>query len=260
MKSKKSDSSGKSTAFSDERDLLNGIFREILPVIFHKLKNKLTPILGYTQILKARAADDFSRERLDKIENSASELSALLTNLKDYLKVEAPALQPGNLNRILKELEPAWQKTAAEQQVKFFLDLDAAIPEMQLHPGQMRLLLLNLTANAFSALRTDPAPGKEIRLTTRREDDRVTLIVRDNGIGMSPEERDNIWTPFYAKFKNGTGMGLVICEKVIANHGAACQVSSQPGAYSEFVIAFPLPEKSAAKHGKSAATDSPDDK
>ncbi len=253
MKSKKSDSSVKPTAFSKDPDHLNDIFCATLPIIFHKLKNKLTPIIGYAQILKSRAADDFSRERLAKIENSAAELSAALNILKDYPRVEAARKRPGNLNRILNELLPALKTIAAEKQVAIRLDLDATLPEIPLQAGQIRLLLQNLTANAFSALSMTPAARKEIRLTTRREHDRVRLIIRDNGIGMSREELDNIWVPFYAKFQDGAGLGLVICERIMDNHAATCQVSSQPGEFSEFTIDFPVPEKPSAKKTKPAA-------
>jgi len=58
---------------------------------------------------------------------------------------------------------------------------------------------------------------------------------------MTPEEQDGIWTPFYANFPGRAGLGLVICERIIANHGAACVVTSKPGEFSCFDIDFPLP-------------------
>lgn len=249
MKPIELDSPGKSTAFSQDQALLNDIFREILPVVFHKLKNKLTPILGYTQILKARAADEFTCERLGKIENNAGELASLLNTLKDYLKVEPAPRQPGNINRILEGLQPLLKKTAAKNKIKIILDLDASAPDMPLHAGQIRLLLLNMTANAVTALQMKTAPKKEIRLSTRLGDGFLTLTVRDNGIGI--EELDAIWAPFYSRYAGHAGLGLVICEKIIANHEAACRVSAQAGEFSQFEIRFPLPIKSVGKQKKS---------
>jgi len=246
---------GQSTVFSQDQDLMNDIFREIMPVIFHKLKNKLTPILGYAQILKSRTADDFTKERLCKIENNANELTALLTILKDYFKVESAAKQPGNINHILQDLKPHWQKTMVKNKIKILLDLDPQVPEMPLHAGQIRLLLLNMTANAITALQMKTAPKKEIRLSTRLEDGHVKLAVRDNGIGMREEELDYIWTPFYSQYAENAGLGLVICEKIIANHAAVCRVSSTAGEYSQFEISFPLPEKFNKKQKKSAGQD-----
>jgi len=247
---------GQSTAFLQEQALQNDIFREILPVIFHKLKNKLTPILGYAQILKSRTADDFTIERLCKIEKNAAELVDLLNVLKNYLKVEPLPKGPGSINHILKELQPVWQKTAARDKIKIILALDADAPEIPLHADQIRLLLLNMTANAIEALRMKTASKKEIRLSTCLEDGYLKLTIRDNGIGMREEELDNIWAPFYSQVAEHAGLGLVICEKVIANHAAVCRVSSTAGEFSQFEIRFPLPAKSL-KSKKRALTKVP---
>ena len=244
MKTIECNPKSKSTAFSQDQALINDIFREILPVIFHKLKNKLTPILGYAQILKSRTADDFTIERLRKIESNTIELTDLLNILKDYFKVEPTPKKPGNINHILQNLKPYWQKIAAAQKIKILLDLDPNVPEIPLHAGQIQLLLLNMTANAITALQMKTATKKEIYLTTRLGNGHFKLVIRDNGIGMSEEEMDNIWAPFYSKYQDHAGLGLVICEQIIANHDAACLVSSRPRGFSEFEIIFPLPTKS----------------
>jgi signal transduction histidine kinase len=241
-----------STAFSQDPRTLNDVFLEILPVIFHKLKNKLTPVIGYTQILKSRAADDFTMERLKKIEDNAVELTASLNILKDYFKIGTTPLKPGNINRIAQNLKPGWQKTAAEGKVDFLFDLDPRLPAVALHSGQIKLLLRNLATNAMAALQMKTALRKEILLATRLEGGQVKLLVRDNGVGMKQDELDNIWAPFYAKFKNGVGLGLVICERIIANHGASCQVRSCFGEFTEFEVVFPKPEKPLKKRTASA--------
>jgi signal transduction histidine kinase len=239
MKKNEINPDGKSTAFSRDHALENDIFREILPVIFHKLKNKLTPILGYAQILKAKAADDFSKDRLGKIENNASELADLLNILKEYFKVEPAAVKPGNINRILQNMNPYWHDISADEKITITLDLEPDLPDFPLHSGQMRILLQAMTANAVKALQMKTELKKGIRLTTRLEGGHPKLIVRDNGIGMSAEEKDNIWAPFYSKYPDCAGLGLVLCEKIIANHAATCLVSSRPGEFSEFEITFP---------------------
>jgi signal transduction histidine kinase len=251
---------GKSTAFSQDQAHMNDIFREILPLIFHKLKNKLTPILGYAHILKSRTADDFTIDRLCKIEKNANELNNSLNILKDYFKVEPTPKELGDINRILQNLKHYLRKIAAQNKIEIFLDLDQNVPEIPFHAGQIQLLLLNMTANAIKALQMKTAPKKEICLATSLENGHLKLIVRDNGIGMSEEELDNIWIPFYSKYSDSAGLGLVICEKIIANHAAACQVRSRPGEFSEFAITFPLPVKPAEKHKRIRANRQTDKK
>jgi len=255
MKTIELDSTGKSTAFSQDQACLNDVFQEILPIVFHKLKNKLTPILGYTQMLKAQAGEDFTVKRLAKIENSANELAVLFNVLKDYLKTE-PALQRSeSINRIMRSLKPRLKEMAAAGKIKILLALDANVPEIPLHAGQIRLLLLNMTANAIQALQVKTAPAKEIRLSTCLEDGYLLLTVRDNGIGMSAEELDGIWAPFYSRYPEKAGLGLTICEKIIANHAAVCRATSQPGEFSQFEIRFPLAQNFPPKQKKSADMD-----
>jgi len=251
---------GKPTALTQNQTQGNDIFLEILPVIFHKLKNKLTPILGYAQILRSRSLDDFTIERLQKIENNASELTHLLNVLKDFFRVEPAAKKSGNINHILQILFLQQQEIAASEKVTMRLDLAADIPNMPLHSVQMQLLLQHMTANSLKALQMKAAAKKEIQLATRLEAGELKLIVRDNGIGMNEEELNDIWTPFYSKYSDCAGLGLVICEKIIANHGATCLVSSRPGEFSQFEVIFPLPATPPKKPKKIRAIKQTDKK
>jgi signal transduction histidine kinase len=237
---------GKATAFSQDEFALeegkkNDISREILPQIFHKMKNKLTPILGYAQMLQARTSDEFTIERLRKIEKNTAELTESLNLLKDYFKAEPAPRQPGNLNRILAGLGSRWQKIATEEKIKIRLDLDPKAPDLPLNAAQIKILLLNMADNAIAALKTDGKPAREIRLSTCLEAEGLKLVIRDNGAGMDEAELANIWTPFYSTRPDHAGLGLVVCEKIIANHGAACRVTSSRGEFSQFAIRFPVP-------------------
>ena len=216
------------------------ILVEILPLVFHKLKNKLTPILGYTQILLARASDEFSRERLARIERNTSELAESLNTLKDYFKASPVPKQQADINSILEGLAAEWQEISLAAGARVVLELAPGLPKMPLDAGQLRILLLGMADNAVNALKMKKGPGREIRLGTRQEGASLKLVIRDNGCGISEEERASIWTPFFSKFPGHAGLGLVICEKILANHGAACSVSSSPGEFSEFEISFPL--------------------
>ena len=251
---------GQSTAFSpgalpEDAWQKNEIFREIIPLVFHKLKNKLTPILGYAQILQSRSSDEFTIERLRKIEKNTSELTDAFNVLKDYFKVEPLPKQLGNINLILEEMAACWQKFANQAKARIVLELDPGAPEFWLDAAQLKILLLNMVENSVTALALKGAADREIRLGTCVEGDSLKLVIRDNGAGMDQDDLDGIWTPFYAKFPDHAGLGLVFCEKVIANHAAACRVTSAPGEFSQFEICFPCPEKPPKKQKKSAGTD-----
>ena len=114
---------------SDEA-VRNDLLLEVLPLIFHKLKNKLTPILGYTQILMTRGGDDFARERLARIERNTAELTNALNFLKDYPRPAPCRRQPTVLDRMLEAMAPDWQEAARAAQACVVLELDAGVPEL----------------------------------------------------------------------------------------------------------------------------------
>ena len=237
---------GKSTIItpdlsSQDKAVRNEVLLEVLPLIFHKLKNKLTPILGYTQILMARGSDDFGRERLARIERNTAELTDAFNVLKDYPQPAAARRRPTALDRLLEAMAPDWQEVAGAARARVILELAPGMPELTLDAAQMRVLLLNLADNAMHALQAKAADDREIRIATGMSGNALELRVRDNGRGMGEDEQDSIWSPFYSNFPGRAGLGLVICERIIANHGAACVVTSQAGEFSCFDIRLPLP-------------------
>jgi len=243
---------GKSTIITPEvssRDeaVRNEVLVEALPLIIHKLKNKLTPVLGYTQILQTREPDEFTRERLTRIERNTAELTEALNFLKEYCRPACADLYPGDINDVVEGLGSRWQAFASAAGTKVFLELEDGLPALPLNAGRLRILLLALAENAVSALKAKAAGKKEIRIATRNGGDSLTLAVRDNGCGMSEVESASVCIPFYAKFSGHAGLGLVLCEKIISDHGASIEVASVPGEFSEFTISFPLPACPQAK-------------
>jgi len=229
----------------------NEILSEMLPVIFHKLKNKLTPILGYSQILLTKVEDEFIRERILKVEKNANELTEQLNFLRDYFKGEEQIKEKENLNNIIGSLKPYFSETQSAENIKIHLDLDPSVPDVMLIPGQIEVLITNIIDNAVQAIKekakqnTDPGgPFGMISIKTRVTGvgnyHAYTLSVRDNGIGVDEAELQEIWAPFYSRFPDKAGLGLCLCERVIANHEATRSIKSIKGEYLEFTVTFPF--------------------
>jgi HD-like signal output (HDOD) protein/signal transduction histidine kinase len=217
------------------------VVKELLPVIFHKLKNKLTPILGYSQILLAKIKDTTIIERLKKIEKNANELANQLNVLRDYFKTEKVDMVKENLNHIVNRLRPYFCQIGASQDLEIVLDLDDGVAEDRLNPGQIETLLTNMVNNSALAIKQKAARETvkgRIEIKTAALQDEYKLIIRDNGIGIKEENIAKIWAPFYSDFPDEAGIGLSICEKIISNHKASCLVQSKEGEFSQFEITF----------------------
>lgn len=228
------------------RQLLNRLQKselisEMLPVIFHKLKNKLTPILGYAQILMTKTDDEKLKQRIEKIERNATELSEQLNQLRDYFKGdEEPSPTRENINSIINRMDGYFKELESRKNLVVEVELDLSILDDALLPGQIESLILNLTENAVCALqpRFDKGERGIIRIITRRDKDAYLLIIRDNGVGIPKNDIPLLWAPFQSNFPGHTGLGLSICERIIANHEAKVHVESEEGQFTEFRIRF----------------------
>lgn len=226
----------------------NEILGEMLPVIFHKLKNKLTPILGYSQILLTKVQDESIRERMLKIEKNANELTEQLNFLRDYFKSEEQIREKENLNTIINSLKPYFSEIQAKENIKLHLDLDPSVPDAMLIQGQIEVLLTNVMDNAVQAIKEKKKKKTshggiisiKTRITRTGDSHAYTLSVRDNGIGIDEAELQEIWAPFYSRFPGRAGLGLCLCERVIANHEASRHIKSIKGECLEFIVTFPF--------------------
>ena len=82
--------------------------------------------------------------------------------------------------------------------------------------------------------------GGRLTIRTRREDDRVTCMVADTGVGMPPEVQAEMYRPFYSTKRGGTGLGMLFVRQVVTEHGASLACRSEPGRGSTFTIGLPL--------------------
>lgn len=211
---------------------------EILPVIFHQLKNKLTPILGYAQILLAQCSEDKTRGRLEKIEQGAEDLTGLLNTLRDYFSPEQTVFRPENLNLIISELQP-FQDGLQEA---FNLDLvfePSEIPALLLQPNQIEVMTCELLYNAALAVKSSGKASGMIRVATSPLGDGARLQIEDNGCGLDQEAQKRVFSPFFALFPDRAGLGLTICEKVAQYHRAEISFFSLPGEKTTVTVDFP---------------------
>ncbi|MDQ1354458.1 MAG: hypothetical protein QG657_4767 [Acidobacteriota bacterium] len=233
----------------------NEILGEMLPVIFHKLKNKLTPILGYSQILLTKVQDESIRERMLKIEKNANELTEQLNYLRDYFKSEEQIREKENLNNIISSLRPYLNEIQATENIRVHLDLDPSVPDAMLIQGQIEVLLTNIIDNAVQAIKEKKKQKAnhgglitiKTRITRSGDSRAYSLSVRDNGIGIEEAELQDIWAPFYSRFSGRAGLGLCLCERVIATHEASRHIRSTKGEYLEFIVSFPF-KKTPEEH------------
>ena len=115
------------------------------------------------------------------------------------------------------------------------LDLDESRAPIAADPELLHRALSNLVLNAMDAMPN----GGTLTLGSRREDGKVTIAVTDTGSGLTREECERIFTPYYTSKQHGTGLGLAIVQSVVSDHGGRVTVQSEPGKGTTFLIELP---------------------
>jgi two-component system nitrogen regulation sensor histidine kinase NtrY len=221
-------------------------WRELARRLAHELKNPLFPLqITVENLQRARAQ---SPEQFDEVfRESTATLLAELANLKtilnrfgDFAKMPAPERQPLDLNDLVRGVVRLFEPQFAapgRPPIRAELKLDNALGTVDVDPHLLRRAIENLVLNALDAM----PDGGTLSLATARHNAVVELVVSDTGKGLTPEERDRLFTPYYTTKQHGTGLGLAIVQSVISDHGGTITVESTPAGGTTFRIVLPAP-------------------
>ena len=147
-----------------------------------------------------------------------------------------------SLTQFVPEVLHMIAKKAQVGGVELASQMDPDTPPVMVDPGQLQQVLLNLLNNAFDAVVSKHgAQGGRIVVGLQSSGNDVRLTVSDNGAGISPENMQRIFTPFFTTkpVGQGTGLGLPVCFGIIEQMKGTIEVSSQEGKGSEFSITLP---------------------
>ncbi len=202
----------------------------MLAGIAHEVRNPLGGLELYAGLLREALGDQPERlEEVRRIEREVGHLNILVSDFLEFARPVAPRLERVELQPLCREVaELARAGAAARVEVDVAPGLAAEADR-----AQLRRVLLNLARNAVAAARS------RVQLTARAEGGRIGVEVRDDGPGVPPELRDQIFTPFFTTREKGTGLGLAFVREIVRDHGGEVRVRDADGGGS--VFSFDLP-------------------
>ena len=216
-------------------------WRELARRLAHELKNPLFPLQITIENLQ-RARQNSPDQFEEVFRESTSTLLAELTNLKiiigrfsDFAKMPAPHFEPVDVNEIVRDVVKLFdpQMHAPERpRVTPQLDLESGLPAIQADSEMLRRALRNLVLNALDAMPN----GGTLTVRTHHHDGKLALEVSDTGEGLTPEECERLFTPYYTTKHHGTGLGLAIVQSVVSDHHGTITVTSESGEGATFRI------------------------
>jgi two-component system nitrogen regulation sensor histidine kinase NtrY len=215
-------------------------WRELARRLAHELKNPLFPLqITIENLQRARETPQFEevfRESTTTLLAELDNLKTIVGRFSDFAKMPAPELEPTDLNRMVREVVKLFEAqihAPGRPAVEVTLQLDGNLASIEADPEQMRRALRNLILNALDAM---PAEGGRLTIGTQNLDGKVALEVSDNGAGLTPEECERLFTPYYTTKQHGTGLGLAIVQSVVSDHRGTITVHSEPARGATFRI------------------------
>jgi two-component system phosphate regulon sensor histidine kinase PhoR len=225
-----------------------GATEEFIDFVAHELKQPMTALKGYSQMLIMGIAGELTpmqRQFVDVIDANAERMSKLVNDLLEVSRLEAGRIQlrlaPLGLMQILDE---ALAGTRAEIEARHHtleVDVPADLPPVLGDRERLIQILAHLVRNAC---RYTPEGGR-LRLEAGEQTGRVCVRVVDSGIGLSPEEMLRLGEKFFradhelVQQQPGSGLGLSIIRQLVALHGGELRVESEPGRGSTFAFTLP---------------------
>jgi two-component system, NtrC family, nitrogen regulation sensor histidine kinase NtrY len=219
-------------------------WRELARRLAHELKNPLFPLqLTVENLLRARQQSPEQFE--ETFQESSSTLLAEISNLKtiisrfsEFSRMPQPRLQRIDLNEIVQNVARLFQAqlhTPGRPPIECKLELAESMEPVAADPELMHRVLSNLVLNAMDAM----PEGGVLTLRTHQNDQHAFIEVSDTGTGLTPEECERLFTPYYTSKSHGTGLGLAIVQSVISDHGGRVSVRSETGRGTTFEIELP---------------------
>ena len=207
-------------------------WRELARRLAHELKNPLFPLqLTVENLVKARELpeaefDEVFRESTATLGMEIANLKTIIARFSDFSKMPKPELERIDAKDVVERVLSLYGGSGqSEAKIRFERDLASEPMPLMADPELLHRALSNLVLNAMDAM----PEGGTLTLSAKPLGDNVEIRVADTGQGLTPEECERLFTPYYTTKQHGTGLGLAIVQSVVADHAGTIAVESRAG-------------------------------
>jgi two-component system phosphate regulon sensor histidine kinase PhoR len=226
---------------------LSELQADFVSKVSHELRTPLTSIRMFTETLMLRRGDPESEDRcIEALQKESTRLQGLIDRLLDWGRMESGRriyeFAQHDPKEIIDEAVMAFEPTRERRQLELRIDVAPDLPRVWCDRAALVDALVNLLSNAYKY----GGQPRLIEISTRLDDKKLDITVRDNGAGIARTEHKRIFEKFYrvddllARQQEGSGLGLAIVRHVIRAHRGKIVVDSEPGRGSAFTLVLPL--------------------
>ncbi len=204
--------------------------------VAHEIRNPLTTVRGFVQL--QRQTGKLVTSQLDVILSELDRINLIVSEFLVLAKPQAVQFELADPKTLLSDVVLLLGPLAHLSEVRIDLLADADLPEINCDPNQLKQVFINVLKNGVEAMPEGGTITAELRYLP--EDKRILVRIRDQGCGIPEENMAHLGEPFFTSKSSGNGLGLMVSQRIIANHRGNMAISSQMGVGTEVEIRLPL--------------------
>ncbi|MEE9524115.1 MAG: ATP-binding protein [Thermodesulfovibrionales bacterium] len=209
---------------------------EMATTVAHEIKNPLNAIRLAASYLKRNFRGELLSEFLTIIEEEVMRLNNISSNFLGFSRPAPLNLKVCDINAIIKPTVELIRQEATERNIEIVLLTDENLPPVHCDLSRIKQAILNLLVNAMDVSKE----GDTITVSTEKENDHIRISLQDTGSGVSDEEAEKIFKPFYTTKTRGSGLGLAIVDRIVKEHNGEIEVDSKHEKGTIFTIKMPV--------------------
>lgn len=202
----------------------------------HEIKNPLTSVRGFIQLLQQELSGNPKAEYIDII---IAEIDRVNNIVNEFLKLAKPAVPKRSscsITALFEEIRVLMESEAFLKNV-IIEENFCHLPSVNIDKEQIKQVLINIIQNSFDAM---PQGGRlTIHAEPLKTEKKIKIQFNDTGCGMDKETQGRIFEPFFTTKEQGTGLGLAVSQQIIESHGGQIEIDSEPGVGTTTVIFLP---------------------
>lgn len=214
--------------------------------VAHELGNPLNSLTIHLQLIDRKLKRLRGSGEIEAVADSihvcrdeVARLDGIISNFLEAIRPRPPDLAETDLNEVLAEVLRFQHREIEDRGIVVEAEIVDGLPHVMADRNQLKQVFFNLTKNALEAMR----PGGKLKIRSRPDDDSVYLIFGDTGSGIKQEDLIRLFQPYYTTKAGGSGLGLMIAQRIMREHGGHIGIESKEGVGTVVTLQFPRKDR-----------------